>query len=239
VIQPQSLQQRLRHQQRLQRRRRHSNYSVAFDSSVALIDPGVTTLGPFAVNVPAGTYEITMSSWLGLTDDPAQTMEQWYFTTDSGYTSPLTTDSSPNMIFTDVVNTQTLPATASVTLHHKGNTGVTNSVHPLCIGFRTVAAPTTTTAAPTTTTAAPTTTTTAAPTTTTTENNQVSPASTAAPTTTTTTTTTAAPTTTTTTAPSLALTGPDDLSMSLGLTGAALLLAGGAAMVAARRTEED
>jgi len=208
-----------------------------------LIDPSNATFGPVSVNVPAGTYEITMSSWLGTHDDPAQTMEQWYFTTDAGYTSPLTTDSSPNLVFTDVVQTQTLGATTSVTLFHKGNTGVTNSVHPLCIGFRTVAAPTTTTAAPTTTT-------TAAPTTTTTEKQQVSPA-TLAPTTTTTaaptTTTTAAPTTTTTvaapttttTVPKLALTGPDDLSMSLGLTGAALLLAGGAALVAARRSEED
>ena len=224
-----------------------SDFSIAFGEADVLIDPTNTTLGPFTLSVPAGTYEITMSSWLGFTDDPAQTMEQWFFTTDSGYTSPLTTDSA-ELVFTDVATSQTLPATSSITLRHKGNTGVTNSVHPLCIGLRSVAAPvTTTTAAPTTTTAAPTTTT-AAPTTTTTvavspggQGTDGTTTTTAAPTT-----TTAAPTTTVASGagaeeeiPELALTGPGDLSMSLGLTGAALMLAGVAAVRASRRSEED
>jgi hypothetical protein len=210
-----------------------SDYSVAFDASVVLQDPATTVAGPYTINVPAGTYEITMSSWLGFEDDPAQTMEQWYFTTDSGYTSPLTTDASPELIWTDAFGSQTLGDTTTVTLRHKAPGGASaNSTHPLCIGFRTVAAPTTTTAAPTTTT-------TAAPTTTTTQATAIAPASTAAPTTT----TTAAPTTTTqvvATAPAeLALTGPRELSMSLGLTGAALMLAGVATVTAARRSEED
>ena len=55
-----------------------------------------------------------------------------------------------------------------------------------------------------------------------------------------TTTTTAAPTTTAAVAPAeLALTGAGDLSMSIGLAGAALTLAGLAALGAARRSEDD
>ena len=135
-----------------------NEFSVGFDASVVLIDPTTTTAGPFAVNVPAGTYDIIVSTWLGPEDIAAQTMEQWFFTTDSGYQSPLTNDFSPELLQNQEFQGQTIGATTSVTLHHKAP-GMTsaNSVHPLCIGFRTVEAPetTTTTAAPVETTAAP------------------------------------------------------------------------------------
>ena len=275
-----------------------STFSVAFGASDILFDSafGSDTIGPIDIALPAGTYDITVATWLGPYDDPNQTMEQWSFTTDSDYESPLTSDSSPvlqqNQTFEDV----DLAATTQITLQHKNDTGVANSVHPLCIGFElqeepvvttTTAAPvvTTTTAAPvvTTTTAAPVvTTTTAAPVETTTTAAPVETTTTAAPVVTPTTevvtevvapTTTAAPVVTTTTeapvevtttteapavtattaapaagttalaaqtaAPELALTGPSDLAASLGATGAALILAGGAAVVAARRSNDD
>ena len=261
-----------------------NEFSVAFDDTVVLLDNSTqASAGPFSVNVPAGTYDIIVSTWNGFTDIPDQTMEQWFFETDSGYTSPLTSDSSPALLQNQEFQNQTIGATTSVTLFHKApGMDSVNSVHPLCIGFRSVAAPvtTTTTEAPvvTTTTEAPVvTTTTEAPVVTTTTEAPVvtttteapavagptttaapaaptttaapaAPATTAAPAATaapavaaqaeTTTTTTAAPTDPTA-APELALTGPSELALSLGLTGAALVLAGSAAVVAARKTEED
>lgn len=200
-----------------------NDHTLVFDASTVLMAPTPNTQGPFTVNIPAGTYDITVSSWLGFEDYAPDTMEQWYFSTDSGYTSPLSTDTSPELIANDRYVNQTVGATTSITLHHRSpSSSEPNSVHPLCIGFKAVAPPQTTT----TTTAAPTTTTTV----------QV-----AAPTTTTT--TTAAPTTTTqatAAAPAeLALTGASELSMSLGLAGAALTIAGVATVMASRRNEDD
>lgn len=206
-----------------------NDYSIAFPADLALIAPSPTTGGPFSVSVPAGTYDIVVWSWLGLEDYPTHVDERWYFTTDSGYTSPLTTDSSPELVTADQFSNQTLGATSSITVHHSApGSAEANSVHPLCIGFRTVSAPQTT-SVETTTTVAETTTTVAETTTTV----QV-----AGPTTT----TTAAPTTTTAAAvqpAQLALTGASELSMSLGLAGAALTLAGVATLIAARREDDE
>ena len=241
-----------------------SDYSVAFPDNITLVSPVLTSAGPFSIAVPEGTYEITLQSWLGAIEFPRHTMEQWFFTTDSGYTSPLTTDHSPNLVGADTI-TAVIPAgTTSVSLFHKPqDTDINNSVQPLCIGFdaleapattttaapattvapeTTTAAPETTTAAPETTTAAPETTTTAAPSPTTTEAASGSDtgvaagglANNAA------TTTTVATTSTSETVPAeLALTGPGDLSFSLGLAGAALTLAGAGALIASRRNEEE
>jgi len=197
-----------------------SDHSIAFGEEVTLIAPTPSMQGPFNISIPAGTYDITVSSWLGFEDYPDDTMEQWYFSTNSGYTSPLTTDSSPELTVNDLFSSQTVPEATSITVHHRSpSSAQPNSIHPLCIGFRAVAPPSTTTT---------TTTTTEAP-------AVISAAQT------TTTTTTAVPTTTTKAAApaQLALTGPSELSMSLGLTGAALTLAGVAALMAARRSEED
>lgn len=220
--------------------------SIAFAENTLLMAPNRGTQGPFSIDIPAGTYDITVQTWLGFEDFPTHTMEQWYFTTDSGYTSPITTDYSPDLVGGEIFAGQTIPASTSITLFHKAGDGaVPNSVHPLCVGLTAVTPPTTTT----TTTAAPeTTTTTAAPETTTTTEAPTDDGDAGVggaaqtSTTTTTTTTTVAPTTTTTAtaaAPAeLALTGPDDLSFSLGLVGASLTLAGAAALVASRRRDD-
>ena len=227
-----------------------SDYSVAFPDNITLVSPVLTSAGPFSIAVPEGTYEITLQSWLGAIEFPRHTMEQWFFTTDSGYTSPLTTDHSPNLVGADTI-TAVIPAgTTSVSLFHKPqDTDINNSVQPLCIGFDALEAPATTTtaapattAAPETTTAAPETTTTAAPSPTTTEAASGSDTGVAAGglANNTATTTTVATTSTSETVPAeLALTGPGDLSFSLGLAGAALTLAGAGALIASRRNEEE
>lgn len=206
-----------------------NDYSIAFAADLALIAPSPTTAGPFSVSVPAGTYDIVVWSWLGLEDYPTHVDERWYFTTDSGYTSPLTTDASPELVTANVFSNQTLGATTSITVHHsKPGAAEPNSVHPLCIGFRTVSAPQTTSVETTTTVAE----TTTAETTTTTTVQVAGP-----------TTTTVAETTTTVASAAepaqLALTGASELSMSLGLAGAALTLAGVATLMAARREEDE
>lgn len=231
-----------------------SDHSIQFDASLQLVDPNVPSSGPHSISLPPGIYDIQVGTWLGFEDYPAHTKEQWYFVTDSGYTSPTTRDTSPTQVVSDTFSGQLISsAVTSITLHHKlPGKPQNNSVHPLCVGFTLVGPVPTTTAAPTTTVAE--TTTTAAPTTTVAETTTTAaPETTVAETTTTvaettttkvvilaeSTTTTAAPTTTTK-APvkELALTGPSDLARSLGLVGFALTFAGLAALAAARRSED-
>ena len=96
-----------------------SDYSVAFPSNVFLIAPTRTSQGSFPISVPAGTYDITVQTWLGFEDIPSHTMETWFFTTDSGYTSPVTVDSSPTLVNGQVFTAQSIPAgTTSITLFH-------------------------------------------------------------------------------------------------------------------------
>ena len=269
-----------------------SEFSIAFPESFVLTDPATTMIPDVAFDVPAGTYDIFMVTWKGFTEDPSQTMEQWFFETNGAtpYVSELSSDDDAELIVINQPGTAvTVDAFTSIKLSHKApGMDSANSVHPICVGFRAVDAPvetTTTTEAPvvveetTTTTEAPVvveeTTTTEAPvdetpvvetpaetteapvaeapvvveepttateapvvveeTTTTTEPPAVGGAQIVTTTTTAPATTTARPAV----GPELALTGPSELATSLGLTGAALLLAGSAAVVAARRSEDD
>ena len=256
-----------------------SEFSIAFPESFVLTDPATTMIPDVAFDVPAGTYDIFMVTWKGFTEDPSQTMEQWFFETNGAtpYVSELSSDDDAELIVINQPGTAvTVDAFTSIKLSHKApGMDSANSVHPICVGFRAVDAPvetTTTTEAPvvveeTTTTEAPVdetpvvetpaetteapvaeapvvveepTTATEAPvvveeTTTTTEPPAVGGAQIVTTTTTAPATTTARPAV----GPELALTGPSELATSLGLTGAALLLAGSAAVVAARRSEDD
>lgn len=203
-----------------------NEFSVVFDESVVLEDSDTDTLGPFDIALPAGTYDVLVSSWLGAQEDPLQTDEQWFFTTDSGYTSPTTTDSSPELLLNQSFTAQNIAEATSVMLHHKApGSEISNSVHPLCVGFREVEVEEAISAAGTNDSIVPV------------EAVQVSFAVEAAD-------------ETTPLAPAdgqagadevvteLALTGPGDLAVSLTLTGAALILAGSAATVATRRSED-
>ncbi len=190
----------------------------------------VQVIGPLPVNVAGGTYEIVLSS-ADPTHAPGayldQVNEQWHFTLDSGYVSPVTPDIPDEAMGTSMsAGIVTLAPASSITFHWDGVLPSYDSVHPT-VSFICATAPTTTT----TTTVAPTTapTTTVAPTTTTAPTTSVAPSSTVAPT------TTVASTTTTQgeiggiteenpqTGEELARTG---LNLTLGLTGLTLILLG-------------
>lgn len=119
------------------------DYSFGFQGT-RLINDGISqSAGPFAIQLPAGTYDIVMQSHDGHDDHPGQleqTQEQWYFVLDSGYQSPFAVD------VPEEANTSTTTAAAqvigdstSITLHHRGEGGV-NSVDPICVGFTLTAA---------------------------------------------------------------------------------------------------
>ena len=70
-------------------------YSFGFEGTRLLNDGISDSAGPFAISMPAGTYDITLHSFDDHAAHPgqvAQTQEQWYFTLDSGYSSPASSD---------------------------------------------------------------------------------------------------------------------------------------------------
>lgn len=104
-----------------------------------------SSAGPFALLLPAGTYDVSTASFdphssqVGISDQP---MEQWYFTLDSGFTSPFTSDIPPNAdMVSDSWRGLAIGESASLMLHHQGSGGV-NSVWPRCVSFHRVDDPT-------------------------------------------------------------------------------------------------
>lgn len=114
-----------------------SDYSVSFAADVSLSDTDGSSVGPFLISLPEGVYDVTVSTWLGGEDLPQEKNEQWSFSTDSGYESPATVDSSPHLLMNQAWAGQEIDSTTAVELHHSAPDGtqVANSVHPLCIGF--------------------------------------------------------------------------------------------------------
>jgi len=128
-------------------------YSYGF-TGTRLINDGISTsAGPFAIDLPAGTYDIVMmSNDNHPTADyqPDQTQEQWFVRLDNGYQSPPTLDIPSDQervttTFTDV----TIARATAISVHHLQE-GSVNSVNVECVGFTTsvVAAPATTTTEP-------------------------------------------------------------------------------------------
>jgi hypothetical protein len=128
-------------------------YSYGF-TGTRLINDGISTsAGPFVIDLPAGTYDITMLSddnHPSATYQTEQTQEQWYFVLDNGYQSPPTND-VPNdrqEVVTNLGEVELSAATA-ITVEHLREGGL-NSVNVECVGFTpsavaTVLAPATTT----------------------------------------------------------------------------------------------
>lgn len=116
-------------------------YSYGFEGTRLLNDGISGSAGPFSIELPAGTYDVTMRSHDAHDEHPGQdeqTQEQWYFTLDSGYQSPASTDipnESNDMV--DEIGAQAIGDTTSITVHHLGQGGV-NSVDVVCVGFTTV-----------------------------------------------------------------------------------------------------
>lgn len=159
-------------------------YSFGF-AGTRLINDGISTsAGPFAISLPAGTYDITMVSH---DNHPTpdyqtdQTQEQWYFELDNGYESSLTTDipnDAENM--TTTIAAQTIDAATAITVHHAQLGVAPNSVDVVCVGFTpTQVSPSTSAVSPPTTLVSPPTTAVSPPTTVMTPTTQsVSPSST-------------------------------------------------------------
>lgn len=115
------------------------DYSYDF-TGTRLINDGISTsAGPFAISLPAGTYDITLMS-----DDnhpyptyqTDQTQEQWYFELDNGYVSPPTNDvpnDSEEMVTT--FSEVELDAATTITVKHLLQGTSPNSVNVSCIGF--------------------------------------------------------------------------------------------------------
>jgi hypothetical protein len=122
-------------------------------TGVRLINDGVSVqAGPFDFALPAGTYDITMLSNDNHPHESyqtGQTLEQWYFTLDSGYRSPPSVDiPSSETRTTTQFSAVTLAEASAISVHHLGLEGV-NSVNVECIGFTpTPVATTTTTTTP-------------------------------------------------------------------------------------------
>lgn len=116
--------------------------SFGFEGTRLLNDGISNTAGPFAIELPAGTYDVLVQSHDAHDLHPGQseqTQEQWYFTLDSGYVSPVTTDvADDSNIAIDEFDGQDIAASTSITLQHLGQGG-TNSVDPVCVGFTAVA----------------------------------------------------------------------------------------------------
>lgn len=116
-------------------------YSFGFEGTRLLNDGISDSAGPFAIELPAGTYDVLMQSHDAHDEHPGQTeqtQEQWYFTLDSGYVSPVTSDvADESNIAVDEFDDQDIAESASITLHHLGQGGV-NSVDPICVGFTTI-----------------------------------------------------------------------------------------------------
>jgi len=113
-------------------------YSYGFTGTRLINDGQNTSAGPFVIDLPAGTYDITLLSndnHPSATYQTEQTQEQWYFVLDSGYQSPPTND-VPNdrqEIITNLGEVELSAATA-ITVEHLREGGL-NSVNVECVGF--------------------------------------------------------------------------------------------------------
>lgn len=121
-----------------------------------LVHPSIGSIGPVAVVLPAGQYQLLLTSVDSAHEtgyQTSQTGEQWFFLTDSGYRSPITPDlpeALPSSTF-DMGVTH-LDSTATITFIHAALVPGANSVTP-SVTFRCVVdeTPTVTTAGTTTT----------------------------------------------------------------------------------------
>lgn len=113
-------------------------YSFGFDGTRLLNDGISNSAGPFAADIPTGTYTVTLVSHDHhdtQVDIPSQLAEQYHVVLDSGYVSPASSDipdTANNM--TTTFAGQQIDASAEISVRHVGTQGI-NSVDVVCVGF--------------------------------------------------------------------------------------------------------
>ena len=116
-------------------------YSLGFEGTRLLNDGISDSAGPFVISMPAGTYDITLHSFDDHAAHPGQveqTQEQWYFSLDSGYSSPASSDIAlESNSSVDTIRGAVIEDTTAITVRHLGEGGI-NSVAPMCVGFTSV-----------------------------------------------------------------------------------------------------
>lgn len=111
-----------------------STITMDFPPSVVL-DEDTPSAGPYAISLPAGTYVVRTATWMG-PEGGSGDNQQWFFTADSDFESPETTDSSPVESIVNQFDNQIFVAdTTSITIHRSENSNASDRVHPICLGF--------------------------------------------------------------------------------------------------------
>ena len=113
-------------------------YSYGFAGTRLLNDGISNSAGPFPIDLPAGTYTVTLVSHDfhdEQYDVPTQPGEQYVVVLDSGYVSPPSNDIPDDQNEMTTTHTgQVVPASTAITVRHLGVPGI-NSVDVLCVGF--------------------------------------------------------------------------------------------------------
>lgn len=113
-------------------------YSFGFTGTRLLNDGISDVAGPFPIELPAGTYTVTLVAHDHhdtQVDVPTQPGEQYVVVLDSGYTSGPSTDiADDETITTTVFVNQVIEASSAITVRHLGVPGI-NSVDVVCVGF--------------------------------------------------------------------------------------------------------
>ena len=113
-------------------------YSFGFEGTRLLNDGISNTAGPFAADIPAGTYTVTLVSHDHhdtQVNVPSQLGEQYHVVLDSGYISPASNDiPDDSNAMTTVFVGQEIEASSEIGVQHAGAPGI-NSVDVLCVGF--------------------------------------------------------------------------------------------------------
>ncbi len=118
-------------------------YSFGFAGTRLLNDGISDSAGPFSIDLPAGTWDVTLVSHDNHSshDQPEQTEEQWYVQLGDVWTSPLTRDLPDDLdTITSTFMNQTIGAATEISVHHRG-VGTVNSVDVVCVGFTASAPP--------------------------------------------------------------------------------------------------
>ena len=119
-------------------------YSFDFDGTRLLNDGISNRAGPFDIEMPAGTYTVTLvasdhhDTQVGVGTQPG---EQFHVILDSGYVSGDSIDipDDENTTTTTFVD-QVIGESRQITVEHGGVPGI-NSVNPVCVGFTPVETP--------------------------------------------------------------------------------------------------